>query len=552
MIQNLRVLTCFLILILIGENKGWTQEEGVEKKKLTSVALYGQCIDSAKWYQQHDNHYEALKNGFRALRLYQKYRWAEVQPTPVHNVLSVSLEKIGAYSDAIYHQRKVLDLIQPDNERYKMQYYQFDRVGSLYFRLKNLDSAQYFFEKGLRYAETKKDAELVGHAYNNLGLVSFQKKRNNEAIEYFEKGLKYYRACKPKSDRSLFMETLIKGNIAECLQNDNPMKSAYLKEDIEGSLRYGDFSNATKAGVLLARYHLDKGEIAKAKKQFVQAKEWLQESGVNKQTRLEFWHLGAQIYSRSGEVEASIACQKKLMKLVDEIAGPDVVNEQHQIYSNYELDRIENDLELEKVYSLKKESEIEALNHQSELAKYRFLAIIGMGSLILILAVVFILKLRGDVRKKAREKSLMDKIHRIEQEFKTERLQRSALSLQRKKEFSERLMNQIQGMDNLLTEDRNAIRMTLLNELEIDKAVIEEEKNVEQVGEDFLIQLKMTYPQLTDGDIKLLSLIKMKLTNKQIAEIRNINASSVKMARNRLRKKMNIPKGQDFGDFLSF
>ena len=68
---------------------------------------------------------------------------------------------------------------------------------------------------------------------------------------------------------------------------------------------------------------------------------------------------------------------------------------------------------------------------------------------------------------------------------------------------------------------------------------------------DFVDNLKDKYPQLTSGEIELCLMIRANYTSKEIADARNINPSSVKMARNRLRKKLNIEGNIDLYQFIS-
>jgi DNA-binding CsgD family transcriptional regulator len=49
------------------------------------------------------------------------------------------------------------------------------------------------------------------------------------------------------------------------------------------------------------------------------------------------------------------------------------------------------------------------------------------------------------------------------------------------------------------------------------------------------------YPEITPNEIRLMALIRMSLSTKEIANILNISVPGVKKARQRLRKKMNLP-----------
>ena len=67
---------------------------------------------------------------------------------------------------------------------------------------------------------------------------------------------------------------------------------------------------------------------------------------------------------------------------------------------------------------------------------------------------------------------------------------------------------------------------------------------------DFVLKLKKKYPELTPNEIKHCILIKEGLTYKEISAIMNISINGVKIARNRLRKKLELDKETKTQDFI--
>ena len=88
-------------------------------------------------------------------------------------------------------------------------------------------------------------------------------------------------------------------------------------------------------------------------------------------------------------------------------------------------------------------------------------------------------------------------------------------------------------------------------ELDIDDSLIEMEKYISEIGKDFFIRLKSVHPGLSENDIKLVVLIRMRLNIKQIAIVRNITPESVKIAKNRLSKRLNLTSGRVLFEYLS-
>ena len=73
-----------------------------------------------------------------------------------------------------------------------------------------------------------------------------------------------------------------------------------------------------------------------------------------------------------------------------------------------------------------------------------------------------------------------------------------------------------------------------------------------QVHPDFYQRLLYDFPKLTQNELRLCAFIKSNLSIKEIAEINNLSVESVKTARKRLRKKLQLT-GEDVSliEFLS-
>ncbi|RIV27775.1 helix-turn-helix transcriptional regulator [Fibrisoma montanum] len=72
----------------------------------------------------------------------------------------------------------------------------------------------------------------------------------------------------------------------------------------------------------------------------------------------------------------------------------------------------------------------------------------------------------------------------------------------------------------------------------------------EQVHQSFFVRLKEICPDLTPGELRLCALVKLNLNLKESATILKISPDSVKTARYRLRKKLNVSEEQTLTDYL--
>jgi hypothetical protein len=121
-----------------------------------------------------------------------------------------------------------------------------------------------------------------------------------------------------------------------------------------------------------------------------------------------------------------------------------------------------------------------------------------------------------------------------------------------------------------LTNEKNEI-LTKINELldnsvglktihevrDIIKSNIENDTSWEvlklhfdKVHPDFFVKLNSYLPNITQLEQKHCAYIKLKISNKEVARILNVELKSVQMAHYRLKKKLNLPENQTVRDFI--
>jgi DNA-directed RNA polymerase specialized sigma24 family protein len=67
----------------------------------------------------------------------------------------------------------------------------------------------------------------------------------------------------------------------------------------------------------------------------------------------------------------------------------------------------------------------------------------------------------------------------------------------------------------------------------------------EKVQKGFFDTLKRKFPDLTQSEIRLLALIKLNLSKREMAEMLGVSPDSIKKTRQRIRKKIELPEEMD-------
>lgn len=76
------------------------------------------------------------------------------------------------------------------------------------------------------------------------------------------------------------------------------------------------------------------------------------------------------------------------------------------------------------------------------------------------------------------------------------------------------------------------------------------ETHFDQAHQDFIKRLKITFPHLTQSDLKLCAYLRLNITTKEIAHLLNISVRGVEVRRYRLRKRLKMNTEENLYDFL--
>lgn len=130
-----------------------------------------------------------------------------------------------------------------------------------------------------------------------------------------------------------------------------------------------------------------------------------------------------------------------------------------------------------------------------------------------------------------------------------------AFNLTEQRLFLEELSSKLD--DSIEAENDPEIRSKLYGILSLihQKLTFSREKEtfygeVELIHKEFKMKLENAYPDLTDQEKKLATLIRLNLSNKEIATLLSISPKSVEVARYRLKKKLGLEKDDSLMQFI--
>jgi flagellar basal body-associated protein FliL len=154
------------------------------------------------------------------------------------------------------------------------------------------------------------------------------------------------------------------------------------------------------------------------------------------------------------------------------------------------------------------------------------------------------------------EKSRLEKQELDNQlQYKTKQLTTHALNMMQKNkmlsELLELLTTAIKNADGKLLLSLQDLKLQINRSLNADKDWDLFKLYFEQVNSDFFDKLKKINPKLTVNDLRLSALILLNLNVKETASVLNLAPNSIKSARYKLRKKLNIDADVSLHDFMT-
>ncbi|MBP6237777.1 MAG: hypothetical protein KA270_13595 [Saprospiraceae bacterium] len=141
----------------------------------------------------------------------------------------------------------------------------------------------------------------------------------------------------------------------------------------------------------------------------------------------------------------------------------------------------------------------------------------------------------------------LEKMHRENLELKIDLQNRQLLTSAMQNQKKDTIIHHISQEVSKISKNEEAssaaplkaIRLLMLNLKTAEANWQSFKEHFEKIHPDFFEKLKREYPELTPNEVRLSAYLQLNLTNKEIAVLQNIEPSSVKRAKIRLKQKLN-------------
>ncbi|MFY0254150.1 tetratricopeptide repeat protein [Chitinophaga sp. 30R24] len=372
-------------------------------------------------------------------------------------------------------------------------------IGHYYEKQQQYDSARYFQELALKQYQTVRDTLGMAGIYENLGTIQEDLAKYDSAFYYFQQALHLYEL---RHERVAGIEVL--NNIGDVLRKTG---------DYKRSMPY------SREALTIALQTNNKYQEAAACKDM------------------------AKLFNLQGHNDSAYYYMERSRKCLLEIYSAQ--NNQQMSF-------------LQIIYDTnKKNDEIMQLenSHKMNLIIYTAVVVVVVLLVILCLLTISRQKLRISQAQALSERNAeLNRIQKDQLELKSKQLATHTLDVIQRNQFLDELRNTLSQMVQEDKRDQKKQLQQLV--LKINQNVNHEKQwkeftgIFEQVHQVFFDKLNALYSDLTNNDIKLLALHKMNMDSKDMATILNISPDSLRVARYRLKKKLNIPEGDTLNAFV--
>ncbi len=430
--------------------------------------------------------------------------------------------------------------------------------GNIYYGINDFDKALVHYEEALKAAKKINSATGIGTSYKNIAAVYLEKNLFDLAIKNLRFSEKAYMqttnliaVANVYNDFAIiYSKTAEKDSVLFFLKKSMRLSKKYgTKEDIAIIYNVAAESYRNLNSIKISNMYLDSC-IAIAKD--IKYGLMLQES---------FKTYSDNYYSLK-DYRNAFEYYKKFTDIKDSLLTEEFQNHLAQYETKYQ--------------TAQKEKEIIRLRDKELLDKANNrLLIIGIIFLIIIFILIIIriqTKRKKDseiqkqkilvhqtekelVKSKLKQKEIEEKRLKEEIEFKTKQLATHALNMMQKnkllQELTEHISKKAETMNDAGKTELFNIKKQLQTGLNVDKDWDLFKIYFEQINESFFDKLKEINPKLTGNDFRLCALTKLNLSLKETASVLNISPDSVKNARYRLKKKLNLNSDQDLSQFIN-
>lgn len=454
----------------------------------------------------------------------------------IFNKIGLGYYYIGDYDVALDYATKAQLSAQLTNNKLNSAK-AFNTIGIIYGNLRNVSSALIAFKKSMsmfhsigEVAKASTISSNIGTLYNSIGQL-------DSALVYVDLAINNFQKIQHDS---IAMTTAMLTKSAILSRKGEGSKSIQIAND---ALR---ISKIIKDPRLDIEVQISLAELFYDSKNYPQAIEYASKvvteaHKVHAAEQLKFgYKCLSDSYEKVGQKEKALFFLKKYIIYNDSTLNRDLVSSMEQIQSRFEVKGRQQQIDM-----LEKDKKI--LQVQEGITSQRVYYLIILIVLIIVISLLILYNQQQRILRKRAEQELSgERLSYVEKEMSN-----LVLLIVQKNELISTVKQELKNIrktapESELIQNKTTSLIHVLNNnfgIEKDKALLN--SNLDQIHNSFLNSLEKKYPNITESEKKIVSLLRLNFTSKEMASVLGISHNSVNVARYRLRKKLGLEHDVD-------
>ncbi|WP_221392987.1 tetratricopeptide repeat protein [Dyadobacter sp. NIV53] len=501
------------------------------------------------FHWQKNDYQKALANYEQSKKLYEGIEDQSGAARAISNMGMIYGEQ-GNYSQALSNYQQAATIFQELGDEKRMAT-TINSMGNVHKNQKNYDEALVSYRQAMNYWIKSGDKKSLAGSYINIASVYSKQKKYDAAITSANKALQLFESFKDLNGQIICQNNL--GDIYFQKQDYTEALSRY-KKSLEINQQFQSKRLMVTSYNGIGQIYTKQHQHSSAIESFRQAQVLAEQAGIRPALQQSYEGL-ANVYGEAKDFTKAYQYQRLSGSLKDSIFNAENTSKITNLRVHYE--------------SEKKQAEIKLLQKEKDLGyATRNSMALGLAGGLIVLGLAFNRQRLG-VQKNRELHAVQQALTEITIRTSQEKEQQLITELEfRNKALTTHTLNLIQK--NSILEDirQTALLMLKTGQSDEHKPVFSKLINLvdysfnldkdweefkiyfEGVHKDFFTKLKRDNPELSSGELRLCALIRLNLNLKESATLLNISPDSVKTARHRLRKKLNLPEDSNLTDYL--
>ncbi|MBO0593575.1 hypothetical protein I2486_19425 [Cellulophaga sp. E16_2] len=476
-------------------------------------------------------------------------------------------ESIKSYKEFFSYYKENEKYLTP-TEKHKfieMRSYAYAILADNYAKVSYLDSAALQHKTNIKFT---KQFNIISYpsAINNYGIFLFQnKKKADSALVYFKEA---YKITKNKFPQHTLLGS-IRDNIADIYVNNEQLEKAkplykvnfdFFKQAINEKSYTKDIPRLISAGSQYIVTSLKLGDLKDAETVYLPLVRIVHNNtnivATLPNSELEFLKAKELLFTAQNNSKAAYETSKSIRQISDSLKVEEtkIDKEWQEQHNTIALGRVKLKFEIDRI-----QNENKIKNQRLNL----WIITLTSSSILILLLSLFLRRrqhlLNAKNKQLLAEQTLENtalKVEQLNSEIKSKERDLSdfAINLTHHQKWAEVLADKIGIIKVAKTKNQHELLLDLeqeiKNKITFDVGTKVFFERLDKLSDLFYNELSKSFPNLSKNEIRLCSLIRLKMDSRNIATLQNITLASLNTSRYRLRKKLGLSEAIDLDGFI--